>query len=56
MKGTRHLITLRIHMLGVLTFGIKMFGKVRSKYQCWKDKARIPRFGKKRPEFQCLER
>ena len=54
-------MTLRIHMLGVLTFGIKMFRKVRSEYQCLersgqnssvpKDKPTILMFGKIRPEF-----
>ena len=42
-----------------------MFAQNRTEYQClerqdqksnvWKDKARIPVFGKIRPEFQCLK-
>ena len=58
-------MTLGIHMLRVLTFGIKMSGKVRSQFQClegygqnykvWKDNDRIPMFGKIRSAFQCLE-
>ena len=54
-------MTLGIHILGMLKFGIEMFGKVRSEYQClerqgqnsnvWIDKARVPVFGLIRPEF-----
>ena len=43
-----------------------MFGSIRSELQClegygrnsnvWKNRAKLPMFGRPRPEFQCLKR
>ena len=49
-------IRAKIPMFGIIRARILKFERIRTKFQGLKDTARIPVFGRTRPEFQCLER